>query len=248
MLNYIQAELWKASRTKGLYVLALLLAVLTGLFTALMLFAEDFAQMASAAATTMLLGMLVAPLITQVVDGGILSTMKNEVSFGLDRGRIYLGKLVAGLLLGLGLCLVLIGGYLLAGWLILPHGDGSDNLVALAAVGFALLGSLPVWCGIYSLCHLMAMGIPSTAGWMACYYLLSFFGQPILAALAGMFGSGQTTWLLQAVIMPASLLAPSFFPNWLTWEYLLWCWAVGLGWFLVSTGLGLLWFRRREIK
>ena len=35
MLNYIQAELWKASRTKGLYLLALLLVLLTGLFTAL---------------------------------------------------------------------------------------------------------------------------------------------------------------------------------------------------------------------
>ena len=248
MLNYIQAELWKASRTKGLYLLALLLVLLTGLFTALMLFAEDFAQMASAASTTMLLGMLVAPLITQVVDGGVLSTMKNEVSFGLARGRIYLGKLAAGLLLGLGLCLTLIGGYLLVGWLVLPHGDGSNDLAALAAVGFALLGSLPVWCGVYSLCHLMAMAIPSTAGWMAGYYLLSFFGQPILAALAGMWGSGQTAWLLQAIVMPASLLVPSFLPNWLTGEYLLWCWTIGMGWFILTTGLGLLWFRRREIK
>ena len=248
MLNYIQAELWKASRTKGLYLLALLLVLLTGLFTALMLFAEDFAQMASAASTTMLLGMLVAPLITQVVDGGVLSTLKNEVSFGLSRGRIYLGKLAAGLLLGLSLCLVLVGGYLLAGWLGLPHGEAADDLVALAEVGFALLGSLPVWCGIYSLCHLLAMGIPSTAGWMASYYVLCFFGQPILAALAGMWGSGRAAWLIQAVIMPTFLLMPGFLPNWLTGEYLVWCWAIGLGWVLLTTGLGLLWFCRREIK
>ena len=248
MLNYIQAELWKASRTKGLYVLAILLVILTGLFAALMLLAEDFAQMASAAATTMLLGMLVAPLIAQVADGGALGTMKNEVSFGLSRRRIYLGKLVAGLLLGLGFCMVLIGGYLVVGWLFLPHGEGTDDLVALAAVGVALLGALPVWCGVYGLCHLLAMGIPSTAGWMAGYYLLSFFGQPILAALAGMWGGGQTAWLLQAIVMPASLLVPSFLPNWLTGEYLLWCWTIGMGWFILTTGLGLLWFRRREIK
>lgn len=248
MLNYIQAELWKASRTKGLYVMFLLLVLLTGLFTALMLFAEDFAQMASAAATTMLLGMLVAPLITQVVDGGVGSTMKNEVSFGLARRRLYLGKLSAGLLLGLGLCLALVGGYLLTGWFGLPHRDGDSDLVALAEVGVALLGSLPVWCGVYSLCHLLAMGISSTAGWMVGYYLLSFFGQPILAALAGMWRGGQATWLLQAVIMPASLLIPGFLPNWLTGEYLLWCWTIGPGWFLLTTGLGLLWFRRREIK
>ena len=130
------------------------------------------------------------------------------------------------------------------------RGD-SDARVRLAVPNRsaeALLGSLPVWCGVYSLCHLMAMAIPSTAGWMAGYYLLSFFGQPILAALAGMWGSGQTAWLLQAIVMPASLLVPSFLPNWLTGEYLLWCWTIGMGWFILTTGLGLLWFRRREIK
>ena len=247
MLNYIKAELWKASRSKGLYLLALLLILLTGLFTALMLLAEDYAQMASAASTTTLLGMLVAPLITQVVDGGALGTLKNEVSFGLSRGRIYLGKLAAGLLLGLSLCLVLVGGYLAVGWVALPHG-GQKDLAALAAVAAALAGALPVWCGVYSLCHLLAMGIPSTAGWMASYYVLCFFGQPILAALAGMWGSGRAAWLIQAVIMPTSLLMPGFLPNWLTGEYLAWCWAIGLGWVLLTTGLGLLWFCRREIK
>lgn len=121
MLNYIKAELWKAFRHKGTYVLVLTLVILTGLFTAMMLPATTFYQMASAATTTMLLGLLVAPLLTQLVDGGSLSTLKNEVSFGVDRRRIYLGKLMTGLLLGLGLSLLLLGGYLLTGWLVLPH-------------------------------------------------------------------------------------------------------------------------------
>ena len=107
MLNYIKAELWKAFRHKGIYGLALFLGLCTALFTFMMLEADDFSQMASAASTTMLLGMLVAPLLTQIVDGKALGSLKNEVSFGLSRGRIYWGKLLAGLMLGLVLCLLL---------------------------------------------------------------------------------------------------------------------------------------------
>ena len=248
MLNYIKAELWKAFRHKGIYGLALFLGLCTALFAFMMLEADDFSQMASAASTTMLLGMLVAPLLTQIVDGKALGSLKNEVSFGLSRGRIYWGKLLAGLMLGLVLCLLLLGSYLLVGWLALPHYSREADLVALAVVGFSLLGALPVWCGIYSLCHMMALLIPSTAAWMAFYYILSFFGQPVLVALAAMGTEGRIGSLIQAILMPASLLMPDFLSGWLTWEYQFWCWAVGIGWLVFTTALGLLWFRRREIK
>lgn len=247
MLNYIKAELWKASRSKGMYALVLFLVLSTGLFTWIMLAADRFAQMASAASTTMLLGMLVAPLLTQVVDGGAWSSMKHEVSFGLSRRRIYLGKLVAGLLLGLGLCLLLLGGYLLVGWLALPH-ETEEDLVALTMVGFSLLGALPVWCGVYSLCHMLAVLIPSTAGWMGIYYLFSFFGQPVLVAFATMAANAQLSSLVQAILMPPSLLMPDFLSGWLTWEYQQWCWLVGMGWLAATTGMGLSRFGRKEIK
>lgn len=247
MLNYIHAELWKALRHKGTYVLVLVLAALTALFTVLMLSAEAFYQMASAAATTMLLGLLVAPLLTQLVDGGSLSTLKNEVSFGVGRGRIYLGKLITGLLLGLALCLLLMGGYLLTGWLMLPH-SGEEDLAALAGVGFILLGALPIWCGVYSLCHMLAMLIPSTAGWISIYYVFTFFGQPILVALIATFTSGRMSSLLQAILMPFSLLLPDYLSGWIGWEYQVWCWTIGLGWLAAATALGLFCMNRREIK
>lgn len=247
MLNYIKAELWRASRHKGIYILVLILVALTALFTALMLSAEVFYQMASAATTTMLLGLLVAPLLTNIVDGGSLSTLKNEVSFGVGRRRIYLGKLIAGLLLGLGLCLLLLGGYLLTGWLVLPHSPEED-LTAMAVVGFTLLGALPIWCGVYGLCHMMAMLIPSTAGWLSIYYVLTFFGQPILVALIVTFTQGWVSSLIQAVLMPFSLLMPNYLSGWITWEYQVWCWTIGLGWMAVTTMLGLFCLDKKEIK
>lgn len=248
MLNYIKAELWKASRHKGIYGLVLFLGLFTALFTALMLMAENFAQMASAASATMLLGMLVAPLLAQIVDGKALSSVKNEVSFGLSRGMIYWGKLLAGLMLGLGLCLLLVGGYLLAGWLVLPHDAREADLVALAAVGAALLGALPVWCGMYALCHALALSMSGMATWMAVYYLLTFFGQPVLAALVSLWAEGGAAQLIQAVLMPSSLLVPDRLADWLTWPYLCRCWLIGLGWLGAAVALGLLRFGRREIK
>ncbi len=247
MLNYIRAELWKAFRHKGSYILLLVLAGGTALFTTLMLWAESFYEMASAATTTMLLGLLVAPLLTQLVDGGTLHTLKNEISFGISRRRIYLGKLLTGLLLGLALCLLLMGGYLGVGWVLLPHSPEQD-LTALAIVGFTLLGALPVWCGVYGLCHLLAMLVPSTAGWIAIYYVFTFFGQPILVSVIAAFTGEQMSSLLQAVLMPISLLLPDVLSGWLSWEYQLWCWTIGLGWLAVMTALGLFWFGRREIK
>lgn len=247
MLNYIRAELWKAFRHKGTYALVLVLAALTALFTVLMLSADAFYQLASAASTTMLLGLLVAPLITQLVDGGALHTLKNEISFGIPRERIYLCKLATGLLLGLALSLLLLGGYLVTGWLLLPH-SGEEDLTALGVVGFTLLGALPIWCGVYSLCHMMAMLIPSTAGWISIYYVITFFGQPILVSVASAFTSGRMSNLLQAVLMPTSLLMPNYLSGCLTWEYQAWCWGVGLGWLVVTTAVGLLWMGRREIK
>ena len=248
MLNYIKAELWKASRNRGMYALVLFLLLSTGLFAWTMLAAHAFAPMASAASTTMLLGILVAPLLTQVVDGGIWRTVKHEVSFGLSRRRIYLGKLAAGLLLGLGLCLLLLGGYLAVGWLVLPHGTGEEDVAALSGVGVSLMGALPVWCGVYSLCHMLVILIPSTAVWMGVYYLLNFFGQPILVSLMTAVFHMPSGGVLQVILMPTSLLMPNVLPDWLTWEYQQWCWLVGMGWLAATTGLGLFRFGRREIK
>ena len=156
-------------------------------------------------------------------------------------------KLIAGLLLGLGLCLLLLGGYLLTGWLVLPHSPEED-LTAMAVVGFTLLGALPIWCGVYGLCHMMAMLIPSTAGWLSIYYVLTFFGQPVLVALIVTFTQGSVSSLIQAVLMPFSLLMPNYLSGWITWEYQVWCWTIGLGWMAVTTMLGLFCLDKKEIK
>ena len=47
--------------------------------------------------------------------------------------------------------------------------------------------------------------------------------------------------------MPYTLLMPPYLSGWLTWEYQLWCWGIGLGWLVFSTVLGLLILGRKDI-
>ena len=142
MLNYIKAELWKVLHRRGVYVLLALLLLCTALFFMLYSYG-GFSSLAKGISVTMVVGMLAAPLLVQLVDGGTADTLKNELSFGLRRGTVYWGKLCAALLLGLAFCLVLVGGSLAGGWLFLPRGEPEEALEGLALVGFCLAGALP---------------------------------------------------------------------------------------------------------
>ena len=247
MLNYLKAEWWKALRRPLLWGVALVLLAGAALFT-LILVGADFADLAGAASAMMLVGALAAPLLVQSVDGGTLPTLKNELSFGLGRGRVYLGKLLAGLLLGLALCAAVMGGLLALGWAVLDHGDPEGVAAALGVLGFCLLGALPVWCGALALCHALALSIPSAGGWIALYYISFWIGQPILTAFVQTFTGQAHAALIQAVLMPHALLMPQYLSGFLSWEYQLWCWAIGLGWAAASTALGLCLFARKDLR
>ena len=149
MLNYIKAELWKVLHRRGVYVLLALLLLCTALFFMRYSYG-GFSSLAKGISVTMVVGMLAAPLLVQLVDGGTADTLKNELSFGLRRGTVYWGKLCAALLLGLAFCLVLVGGSLAGGWLFLPRGEPEEALEGLALVGFCLAGALPIWCGMFA--------------------------------------------------------------------------------------------------
>ncbi len=253
MLNYIKAELWKVSRHRSLYALTALLVLCAAVYCGVIgMISGSFGKLAGAVSVTMITGMLAAPLVAQLIDGGVAETLKNEVSFGLGRAQVYWGKLFSGLLLGLGVGLAVLAGCLAGGWLMLPAEDPEAAREGMRLVGFCLLGAVPLWCGMLAACHMLATLIRSTAVWISGYFVSVFLGQPILVVLSLIFFRGDTTsWqvtLLQAAVMPYSLLMPGYLVDWHTGEYLLWCWGIGLGWLAVSTAVGLLCFRRRDVK
>ena len=114
MLNYIRAELWKLRRRKYLWVLLAVMLGLEGLFAVMSAWHRDFSDLVELGAATMLLGLYLSIFLADMVfsDQYKIGTLKNEISFGLPRRRIYLGKLCAALLTGLASCALLLGFYL----------------------------------------------------------------------------------------------------------------------------------------
>ena len=54
--------------------------------------------------------------------------------------------------------------------------------------------------------------------------------------------------ILLFVLLPYSLTMPQYLSGWLSWEYQRWCWGIGLGWTAGSTFLGMLAFRRQDVR
>ena len=164
------------------------------------------------------------------------------MSYGLPRGRIYLGKLLVSMLVALAACVVLIGFYLGGCWLLFPH-DGSDGTV-WSLLGYCLAGAFPLWLGGQALV-------------MACYFLVrsstmaAFLSIGILVVLASVFQA------LGLLISPVFECIRHFLPGVMLdtlasmafdWPYVGLCWIVGAVWCVGSTVVGLAIFRRKEIR
>lgn len=251
MLNYIRAELWKVSRRGSFYVVTGVLLFLAHLF-GFTFSGNSFLQLTGGVCTTMITGFMAAPALAQLVDNGFSETVRNEVSFGLSREEIYLGKLISGILLGMALCGVLIGGVLLSGWMFLKHGDPVQELTVLGILLFCLMSAMPIWCGMLSLCHMMATLIRSQAAWMSLYFLGFLFGQPIGTMVLMMLTGGRVSLdqpsIFQGFMLPWTLLIGDSLSGELHPYLLIVCWVVGLGWMLLTTAAGLIVLRRKDIR
>ena len=184
------------------------------------------------------------------------NTLKNEVSFGIGRLRIYISRwLVTLLVLGI-LYLVLIGVYTLASLILLGLPSQADAqamygvdagrsvLNAFRALGFYTLGAFPLWLGGMSLS-------------LACFFLIasstvaafSYIGILMVLPMAldnlGKYVNPMFTSLYHLTLnyhMDQLLVGD------LPWSKIGQCWLIGLGWTVVSTALGAALFARKEIK
>lgn len=249
MLNYIKAELWRIFHQRGIYLLAAALSGGTLLFCAAF-HNGSFQGLASAVCVTMIVGVLAAPALAQMVDSCAMGTAKNELSFGLTRERIYLGRLYTSLLVGAGLSLLLVGLSLGGGWLLLPHSAREEDWVALLVAGSCIAAAFPVWCGMLSACHMLSLFFRGNAGWVAAYYLMLLIGAPVVMLAAVSLLNQlpeQGSVVLQAVIAPVVLMLPGVICGQLNWEYQVLCWGVGLFWLAGTTVLGLTIFQKIEL-
>lgn len=172
-------------------------------------------------------------------------TLKNEVSYGLPRVRIYLGKLLTAAAAGLLLVFLTLLAYAVLCRLLIPAGP--EDWKSIQAFLFCLLAALPLWLGALSLTMAVMFNVGQTIPVMVVVLLILAGLGPVFRGLAGL----GPDWLsaLAEALYRLTLTAPLDLADVALWDpaYLLWCWGVGLLWSAGSTAVGLALFARRDI-
>lgn len=259
MLNYIRAEFYKVFRRKYVWItLAVVLAL-----EALPVFGlvsmnahggdEDFYTGAVPVVVMLSLGFYATLITGDMVFAGQYknSTLKNEVSFGLSRTRIYLGKLIVQTIMSVLFCIVMLAFYLGLCWLFLHH-DPRTDAVILEQLGYCLATVFPLWVGVQALTCACMFLIKSELGgafltvgivavlphviWLASVLISGSAGHPLGDALMAVY-SHMPTVMADA--------AAGIVGDWASCGK---AWIVGAVWFILFTAAGLWGFHKKEIK
>lgn len=251
MLKYCRAECYKALHRIYPYGFLLAMFLCEGLLVAGWVFTNangndvGFSTGAGTLAMMLSIGLYCTILIGDIVfsDQYKTGTLKNEISYGVPRSRIFLGKLIVECLTALVLCAVVIGFYLGLCWLLLPHSPEADGTM-MQAVSWCLLCALPLWLGAQALTNLAFFTVKSST--VATFAVVGVF-----------LGVGEVLRLLGALVHPVFQVLHSVLLTtpldaaasrvW-DWAFFGRCCAIGAGWFIACTALGLLAFRKREIN
>lgn len=259
MLNYIRAEVYKLLHRPYTYIALGVMLVLEALYASMFAFhnAHSMATPFGGAVVT-IVEMGVIGFCTCLLTGDIVfagqyknSTLKNEVSFGLSRTQIYLGKLLAQTLLSIVYLVVMMGFFLGLCAVCLPMESEAgfySAADAMTIVGYFLAAGLPLWIGgqaVVCMCMFLVNGeMASSFLYVGIVFVLEAF-----VDLSGL--------LVRGPVGNALLKAVPYFPVRMLNEakavvgdvsFLGKAWIVGAFWAAVCTAAGLYGFNRKEIK
>lgn len=250
MLNYMKAELYKLTRRKYPYItLAVMLALETALV--LMIILPDmgnnhvtFANAIGMVTTLLPMGFYFTLFAADMVfsEQYKYNTLKNEVSFGLSRTRIYLGKLAVQCLTSLALCALMLGYYIALCYLVMPHSSADGE--TLAAVVRILLQMLPLWLGAQALTNMALFVCRNSTVASFGVVLGVFVALPEVIQLMSYFISDKfrLVYSLMLTVHPNNTFTLPALNTPLATT------AIGVGWFVGSTLLGIALLRKKEIS
>ncbi|MDE6280374.1 MAG: ABC transporter permease [Oscillospiraceae bacterium] len=259
MFNYIRAEFYKLVRRKYTYIALGVFLALEGLLVACYAFhnAHSYATPFGGAIPIVVemgaVGFCICLLTADIVFAGQYknSTLKNEVSFGLSRTQIYLGKLIAQTLLSIAYLMVMMGFFLGACAIILPLESGAafySASEALSIVGWFLTAGLPLWIGVQAAACMCQFLINGDMASSFVYVGIVFVLDGVLE-LIGLLVRGRVGDILFKICayLPRPMLdsVKSTIGNWNDMGR---AWLVGAFWLAACTAVGLYGFNRKEIK
>lgn len=256
MLNYISAELYKLRHKKSLFIGMAALLVLEGLLFVPAFWIDEL-PLADALMvflnSALPFGLFLAPVFAVLAFDNQhgQATLKNEVVFGIPKSRIYLGKLLTAMLAGTVAAAVAIGWYLLLSALTmgLPM---ETRLLSQLLINIA--SAWLTWLAALSFAMFLLFTLKSSTGAMIVAYLVAFIGVPV-----GMIGAGEraAVWVRLSVNLFYSAPYKKFWYDIgldannsmpMGWSPALYATVVCALWVGIFSALGLLLFRRREIK
>ena len=259
MLNYIRAEIYKLLHRPYTYITLVVMLVLEALYASMFAFHNAHSsQTPFGGAVVTIIEMGTIGFCTCLLTGDIVfaaqyknSTLKNEVSFGLSRTQIYLGKFLAQTLLSVVYLVVMMAFFIGLCAVCLPMEGPAAFFTApeaLTIVGYFLAVGLPLWIGgqaVVCMCLFLVNG-EMTGSFL---YVGIVFVLENIVEVAGM--------LIQGGVGEALLKAVPYFPGRMLsgaksvvgdLGYLGMAWIVGAFWVAVCTAAGLYGFHRKEIK
>lgn len=257
MLSYIHAEFYKVFRRKYTWLTLAVALGLEALLTAGWVFQTvngyDVGFAGSASILTAMLGVgFAATLLTgDMVFAGQYkhNTLKNEVSYGLSRVRIYMGKLAVQTAMSVLFCVIMVGFYLALCAVTLSH-DPVQDAKALWNIGYCMGAVFPLWVGVQGLTCSMYFLINSDLKAVCLSLGIYMVAPTVLEVMALLVGADNPvgSGLLKLYEHMPTVMAGAAAETPGDWALFGRAWIVGAIWLIAFTAIGLLGFQRKEIK
>ena len=247
MVKYLNAELFKVRHR--VYLFGFLAVVLGGISAMFMMLKANANPGTTAESILWVLplalsvGLYLVVAISDMVfsDQYKYNTLKNEVSYGLPRFRIYFGKLIATAIMCVVLCAVILAYYFLLTVALFPQEGTMPEMLKM--LGEMLLQALPLWLGGLGLYQALLFLVRGSTAATVIYVLVVGALDSVLKLLGMLMPALEGT--IQKIL--TCLLQTNFaatgggidLPH---------AWLVGMAWLLIATLMGAVVFQKREIN